>query len=176
MAASILITVWLFVWLYDLVFMLPDNIHLLVAIGWIITIYASYKWRDMGHNTYSKIGSIAVLAFVIFATFGFAIETLVDISPRFDSKYQNIILVLVQSVIASFFTSVIVAIPLVSVHRNQLFYVVLLASVPIIFIQIHGMYSSESLASKLILGFEIIFRVLAVWLVCVLASKALTRP
>jgi len=167
---SILLTLWIFVWVYDLVFALPDNFLIVVLIGWLVTILAILKWSfNSSSNLYIRIASVIVIGFVIFATFGNALDFLTANSPKFDERYQRIILIIVQSVLASIFTAVLVAVPLVSIHRSHVLSIIILACLPTIILQLNSILNI-SLTFKLVILFEIVFRVLAIWCACLLAT------
>ena len=176
MLQTFVVTLWLLLAIYDTAAGLPDQLHTIVAIGWLIVVASTAKWFSVIQSTtYTKIAGLVISAFVIFVSFGQVIDFLAEISPKFDQRYQNILLVLTQSIVASIFTALVISVPLASIYRTKLLLVVLLSSSPIIIFQVHGIATSESTAAKLILLFEIIFRVIAVWGLCVLASKALTN-
>ncbi len=174
--ANILATVWLVVWMYDLSFQLPEYLHPFVALGWGATMFASLKWKFIDtKNIYLKLVSLGVLAFVILISFGAALDYLAGISPKLEDRNHAIMLLLLQSIAASIFTAVVVFLPLISIYQRNLFVIVLLASLPTILIHCHGIYFSESLITKLILGLEILFMQLVIWIVCKIACKVRTN-
>jgi hypothetical protein len=167
---------WLLIAIYDIAVGLPDGLHAIVAIGWLIVVGVTIKWASIIHSTvFVKFSGLFIAAFVIFVSFGQAIDFLAGVSPKFDQRYQNIILVLAQSIVASIFTAAVISVPLVAVYRKYILGVVLLVSAPIIIFQVHGIVTSGKVATQLILAFEITFRIVAVWVGCSLASKALTK-
>ena len=174
--ASLVGTAWLSVWVYDLVFKLPDVTHPVVGVGWVLTLLALYKWPlHDASNVYLKSISVVVLAFVLFGGFGSLVGVLSAYSPALELKYQKILLIMGQSILASLVLAFLVSIPLASIHKRNILFVVILVCIPITLVQLHGMYASSTVTARLILGFEIIFRFITVLGASVLAHKALTN-
>jgi hypothetical protein len=169
-------TIWLSIWLYDLAFGLPDLTHVVVFVGWVITVLALLKW-PLHHtsNLYLKATSVVVLAFVLFGAFGALAGVLSDLSPVLELKYQKILLIIFQSILSSVIVAPLVAIPVASIYERNILLVVILSCTPITLVQLHGMYASTTLTGKVILGFEIVFRFIAVFVASELAHKALTN-
>lgn len=171
---NILVAVWLALSAYDTVIGIPEYMLLAVFMSWLFSVAVAIKWAsEIRITKFSKYAGLPVLAFAIFISFGMAIDFLTEISPELDEQYQRVVLVILQLILASIFSAVIVFAPLVVFYRKNFIFVVFMVCAPVIIFHAHSITTRVKFTTQLILSFEIVSMVLIICGSCVLARKYL---
>lgn len=178
-APRIVLLLWSIVAILELTRNLPQNVYLSVELMWIVTLIATLLVHNQlsSLRTTDKVIVIGVLAFIVVGSFALAITITITITNDFlEGVMEGASLhakAFVVAVFGGLFSSLMVSLPIYVIFPKNYLLIGFLCCLPINLIQGEALLSFDT-SMQFVYAFEIAFRVLSIWLTCLLLSKALT--